>query len=78
MKKYLIVAIMLCSCAYPKDLFKANYSDFDIMKLMPLNNAEYAYEMNKMCQSKYKIRGKEEICADFYYYWDVKKEKKNK
>ena len=70
MKKILLLLLLLqINCAFCKDLFKADYSDFSMEKLLPLGDKEYAYGMDKMCQSKYKLSGKEEICADFYYYW---------
>lgn len=75
---FLMLILTLSNCALCKDLFKADYSDFSMVKLFPLSDKQYALEMNKMCQSKYEIEGKEEICADFYYYWKGFKNERSK
>lgn len=70
MKKILLLLLLLqINCAFCKDLFKADYSDFSMEKLINLSNSKYAFEMDRACQSPYNFYGKEEICADFYYYW---------
>ena len=75
---FLMLILALSNFASCKDLFKADYSDFTMAKLLPLGDKEYAYEMDKMCRSKYKFSGKEEICADFYYYWKGFKNERSK
>lgn len=80
MKKVLFFTFVLAlvNSALCDSIFKSDYSDFSMAKLFPLSDKEYAYQMDKMCQSKYKFSGKEEICADFYYYWKGFKNERSK
>ena len=75
---FLMLILALSNFASCKDLFKADYSDFEMSKLMPLRDKQYTYELDKMCQSRYEIEDKEEICADFYYYWKGFKNERSK
>ena len=63
MKKVLFFTFILAlvNNALCDSIFKSDYSDFTMDKLLPLGDKEYVYEMDKMCQSKYKFSEKEEI-----------------
>lgn len=80
MKKVLFFTFVLAlvNSTVCDSTFKSDYSDFSMVKLFTLSDKQYAYEMDKMCQSKYKIEEKEEICADFYYYWKGFKNERSK